>query len=239
MLEPQAAGQPLARFVDVGLAFGGVTRLTGLSFDIPAQGLLAMLGPNGAGKSLCLRIAAGLEAPQSGHLEWQAGTQVAWVAQKPILLRRSVWANLIFALKLARCPAAQRPERAVHLLDMAGLADRKRQPARSLSGGEQQRLALVRALAAKPQLLLLDEPTASMDPANTRAIEQLIAAVKAQGISLILVTHDRDQARRLADQVVFLHQGRLIEQTPAQPFFQQPQSQLARAYLDGRLLDQL
>jgi tungstate transport system ATP-binding protein len=229
----------LARFDGVGLAFAGVSRLSQLSFDIPAEGLLALLGPNGAGKSLCLRVAAGLDSPQQGRILWQPGTRVSWVAQKPILLRRSVWSNLIFALKLARLPAGQRSQRAKQLLALAGLDDRANQPARSLSGGEQQRLALVRALASDPHILLLDEPTASMDPANTRAIEALIQTVKAQGTRLVMVTHGRDQARRLADQVVFLHQGRLIEQASADAFFDAPQSDMAAAYLAGRLLDQL
>ncbi len=234
---PQLDSASLAIFEDVGLSFQGIARLEHVSFRLPARGLLAMLGANGAGKSLCLRLAAGLEPPQHGRIVWRQGTRIAWVAQKPILLRRTVWANLIFALKLAKIPASQRANRAHELLALADLDDRARQPARSLSGGEQQRLALVRALASEPHILMLDEPTASMDPANTRAIERLIGTVKNQGRSIVLVTHDRDQARRLADHVVFLHKGRVVEQATAADFFKAAHSQLAQDYLAGNLLD--
>lgn len=227
----------LVQFDGVGLSFQGIARLQDVSCRIPSEGLVALLGANGAGKSLCLRVAAGLERPQQGQLNWRQGVRIAWVAQKPILLRRSVWANLVFALKLAKVPAGQRDARAHSLLELADLADRARQPARSLSGGEQQRLALVRALASEPHILLLDEPTASMDPANTRTLEGLIQTVKAQGRSIVLVTHDRDQARRLADHVVFLHKGRVVEQAEAAQFFQSPASDIARNYLAGNLLD--
>ncbi len=237
-LDPQCLDpQCLVRFEGVGLSFHGISRLEDVSCCIPTEGLVALLGANGAGKSLCLRVAAGLERPQHGRLIWRQGLRIAWVAQKPILLRRTVWANLVFALKLAKVPAAQREAQAQALLALADLSDRARQPARSLSGGEQQRLALVRALASEPHILLLDEPTASMDPANTRALEGLISTVKSQGRSIVLVTHDRDQARRLADHVVFLHKGSVVEQAEAAQFFQSPATEIARNYLAGNLLD--
>jgi tungstate transport system ATP-binding protein len=153
------------------------------------------------------------------------------VFQRPVLLRRSVAANLRFVLGLR----GGDPARVQELLDMAGLTDRARQPARLLSGGEQQRLCLARALALDPQVLFLDEPTANLDPASTAAIESTVGRVSAAGTKVVFVTHDLAQARRLAEDVVFLHRGRVTEHRPAPAFFDRPDSRPARDYLDGRL----
>ncbi|HEY5720378.1 MAG TPA: ATP-binding cassette domain-containing protein, partial [Gammaproteobacteria bacterium] len=159
--------------------------------------------------------------------------QQALVFQRPVLLRRSVAANLEFVLGL-RGPVDR--ERCRVLLRHVGLEARARQPARLLSGGEQQRLALARALALEPRVLFLDEPTASLDPASTATIERLVREAQAAGTKVVYVTHDIGQARRLADEVVFLHRGRLLEQTPAAGFFERPVSGEARDYLAGRLV---
>ena len=205
---------------------------------------IAVMGPNGAGKSLLLRLLNGLLAPSAGEILWNGmrpdadvRRRQALVFQKPVLLRRSVRANVEFVLKLGReRDRADRRARADALLDLAGLADRARMPARRLSGGEQQRLALVCALANAPEVLLLDEPTASLDPASTAAIETLVADAVAAGTTALLVTHDAGQARRLADSVVFMANGRVTEHTTGEAFFAAPRSSEARDYLAGRLV---
>ena len=156
--------------------------------------------------------------------------------QRPVLLRRSVAANLDHALKIYGLARPERPGRIAELLALGQLEPLAGRPARVLSGGEQQRLSMVRALAARPALLLLDEPAASLDPQATAALEALIRAVAGKQVKVVLVTHDRDQARRMASEIVFLHRGRIAEQAAATRFFDQPQSPEAQAYLAGRLL---
>ena len=158
------------------------------------------------------------------------------VFQKPVLLRRSVAANIDYALRVHGLPDAERAARLARALRLARLDELAARPARVLSGGEQQRLALARALAVEPEILFLDEPTASLDPASTLAVEELIAQAHAQGTKIVLVTHDLGQVRRLADEVVFLHHGRVAEQTPADWFLARPRSAPARAYLAGQIV---
>ena len=203
--------------------------------------LTCVMGPNGAGKSLLLRLVAGLIRPSGGQVTYGGAAQpgqnrIAFVFQRPVLLRRSVAANLDHALKTYGVPRGERPGRIAELLALGQLEALAGRPARVLSGGEQQRLSMVRALAARPALLLLDEPTTSLDPQATAAIEALVRKVAGEGVKVVLVTHDRDQARRLAGEVVFLHHGRIAEQAAASRFFEQPQSPEAQAYLAGRLL---
>ena len=219
-----------------GAREGGGALVDGLDLRIESPGITAIMGPNGAGKSLLLRLLHGLLEPEAGEVRC-AGRRLdaalrrrqAMVFQKPVLLRRSVAQNLDFVL--GRKGRARRDA----LLERAGLAHRATAPARRLSGGEAQRLALVRALATEPEMLLLDEPTASLDPAAILAFEALLREASAQGTKLILVTHDAGQARRLAEDVAFVHAGRVIEHAPALPFLAAPQAEAARAYLDGRL----
>jgi len=236
-----AAAPPLLRLEALSYRPDEKTLVDGIGLEVPRGKRLALLGPNGAGKSLTLRMVQGLIRPIAGRLLWSEGTPTghrrsALVFQRPVLLRRSVVDNLRHALAAYGCPRAERAERAMAWLDKGGLAHLARRPARVLSGGEQQRLALLRALAAEPALLLLDEPTASLDPQATLAIERLIGAAHRQGTTVMLVTHDMGQARRLADRVAFLHHGRLTEVTPARYFFDAAESREAQAYLDGRLL---
>jgi tungstate transport system ATP-binding protein len=199
-----------------------------------------IMGANGAGKSLLLRLIHGLISPSSGSIAWNGApveavrSRQAFVAQRPVMLRRSAAANIHFALA-GHLGAAERARRVAEALAMARLEHLADTPARLLSGGEQQRLALARALARRPEVLLLDEPTASLDPASILAFERMIEAARSGGVKIIFVTHDIGQARRIADEVVFLHRGRLAEQTPAAAFFAGPRSQAARAYLEGRL----
>jgi tungstate transport system ATP-binding protein len=225
-----------------GLVFeaAGKRLIDGIDLKIPAYPLTVLMGPNGAGKSLLLRLLHGLIEPSAGQVLWGGEPLTkpvrkyqAMVFQRPVLLRRSVAANIRFVLKLR---GSARAERCRELLRRAGLEAQADQPARLLSGGEQQRLALVRALALNPKVLFLDEPTASLDPASTAAIEGIVTAAHEGGTKVIFVTHDVAQACRLADEVVFLHRGHLLEHTPASQFFDVPTSQEARDYLEGRLI---
>lgn len=226
---------------DVTFNVGGKRLIDGLSLRLTAGSRTVMLGLNGAGKSLTLRLLHGLLPPSSGEIRWancerpwpEAG-RVAFVPQRPVLLRRSVAGNLKHALAVGKIPRAEHAERLDKLLEVGGLHHRRGHPARALSGGEQQRLAIVRALAANPEILLLDEPTTSLDPQSVLAIEDLIAKAHLGGVKVVVVTHDLQQARRLADEVVFIHRGRVSEHTDADRFFVAPQSQAARLYADGR-----
>ncbi|MDP3600929.1 MAG: ATP-binding cassette domain-containing protein [Bosea sp. (in: a-proteobacteria)] len=225
------------------VAFHGDGRrlVDGISFQLPAGGLTVILGPNGAGKSLTLRLCHGLLTPSEGRIAWAQGAEGrnrrhAMVFQKPIMLRRSVEANVLHALAAAGVAGSERRERCRTALERFGLSERAGQAARLLSGGEQQRLAIARAWALRPELLFLDEPTSQLDPAATRQIETLLAGLVAEGITVLMSTHDLGQARRLASRVLFLHRGRLIADAPAADFFAGPASPEARAFLAGELI---
>ncbi|SFE69872.1 tungstate transport system ATP-binding protein [Roseivivax sediminis] len=220
------------------LRFGDHAVLDGLDLRLDGPGCTMLLGPNGAGKSLLLKTMHGLIEPNAGHAAW-AGNAAAEVTrfqslvfQAPTLLRRSVAANIDFVLKARGLKRARGPR----LLDHVGLAHKAEQPARLLSGGEAQRLALARALAIDPEILLLDEPTASLDPASVLAIERIVGDARDRGVRIVFVTHDVGQARRMADDVVFLFRGRVEEHRPAQDFFRAPASQAARDYLGGNIV---
>jgi tungstate transport system ATP-binding protein len=221
---------------------GGKHLIDHISCACDGRPCTVVLGPNGAGKSLLLRLCHGLIRASSGSIRWNgmevdaARRSQAMVLQRPVLLRRSVAANISYALGVRGVPRRQRQSLASEALAQAGLLDLAARPARVLSGGEQQRLALARAWALKPQVLLLDEPTANLDPAATQAVETLLAQVYKAGTRIIMTTHDLGQARRLADEVLFLYRGRLLEHGPASEFFSTPQSKEAEAFLEGRLL---
>ncbi len=212
-----------------------------LAVDEP--GISVIMGPNGAGKSVLLRLMHGLIAPTGGEVLWggkrmspELARRQAMVFQKPVLLRRSAAANIGYALGLRGVARGDRAIRVGDALKLAGLQNRASAPARVLSGGEQQRLCLARALSLEPDILLLDEPTASLDPASTLAIEELLIDAQRRGIKVIMVTHDVGQARRLARDVVFLHHGRIVEHQAANSFFDHPQSETALAFLAGGLV---
>lgn len=212
-----------------------------LTVDEP--GITVIMGPNGAGKSVLMRLMHGLLAPTGGDVLWggrrmnrELARRQAMVFQKPVLLRRSAAANIGYALGLRGIARGDRAIRIDDALKLAGLEGRASAPARVLSGGEQQRLCLARALSLEPDILLLDEPTASLDPASTLAIEELLVDAQRRGIKVLMVTHDVGQARRLARDVVFLHHGRVVEHQPAKSFFDHPKSETARAFLAGGLV---
>jgi tungstate transport system ATP-binding protein len=212
-----------------------------VSLTLAAGAATVLIGPNGAGKTTLLRLAMGLVQPTSGRVTWGGRADVppthrAIVLQRPVMLRRSAAGNLRYALTAAGHPRAARAARVDELLRLVGLADLGGRAARKLSGGEQQRLALARALARDPQVLFLDEPTASLDPAATKAVEDVIRAVAARGIKVVMATHDLGEARRLAGDVVLMHRGRIVETGEAAAFFANPATTEARAFLAGELL---
>ena len=218
-----------------------------MTLELAAGPRTVLLGPNGAGKSLLLRLCHGLLAPTSGRVAWLgpgAGglspaalrRRQAMVFQRPVLLRRSVAANVDYALSLHGVPRSGRAARVAEALERVGLGALAGRPARVLSGGEQQRLALARAWAIRPEVLFLDEPTASLDPGAALAVEEIIDAFHRAGSKIVMTTHDLGQARRLADEVVFLHRGRLVEHAPADRFFAGPAAPAADAFVAGRLL---
>lgn len=229
---------------DICLTRRGVRLLDNLTLAIRPGRKTVILGANGAGKSLLLRVLHGLITPDTGTVHWEgrpldteARAAQAMVLQRPVLLRRSVLGNLRFALSVRGVRGKARAAREAEALERAGLGDLAHRPARVLSGGEQQRLAVARALSTEPRMLLLDEPTASLDPAATRHIETLVEAAHDAGVSVVMVTHDRGQAQRLADDVVFLHKGRVAEAGRAAQVLHAPRSPEMAAWLDGRLID--
>ena len=234
------------RLDQVCFAAGGQTLIDQISLTLSAGARTVILGPNGAGKSLLLRLCHGLLMPSAGNIHWASDDPQllrqgqAMVFQRPVLLRRSAAANIDYALlhhtrgrKLSR---RSRQQQVMVALAQVGLSEIAHRPARVLSGGEQQRLALARAWALRPQVLFLDEPTASLDPGATRMIEEIITAIHHQGCKIIMTTHDLGQARRHADEVVFMHRGRLLAHQPAGCFFSQPESREARDFMAGELL---
>ncbi|MFN3450247.1 MAG: ATP-binding cassette domain-containing protein [Roseococcus sp.] len=224
---------------NLGYRVGSVEALSAVSLRIAAGPPSVIIGPNGAGKSLLLRLLHGLLRPSEGCVTFSAADAArrqAMVFQRPVLLRRSVLANVVYPLALAGAPRAGRLARARAALERVGLAALADRPARRLSGGEQQRLALARAEALAPELLFLDEPCANLDPAATRAVEEIVRSLAARGTKIVMTTHDLAQARRLAGEVLFLHRGRLLEQTPAAVFFARPATAEAAAFLRGELL---
>jgi len=223
---------------DVLFVASGRVIIERISAEISAGPSTIILGANGAGKSVLMRLMHGLLAPTSGKIAWSSAETErlqAMVFQRPVLLRRSALANVTYALKLARVPHAERERLALEALESVGLAALARRPARVLSGGEQQRLALARAWALHPEVLFLDEPTANLDPTATREIERVIQAFDAAGTKIIMATHNLGQARRLGDEVLFLHQGRLVERAPVEQFFSRPASPEAAAFIKGEL----
>lgn len=241
MANPPPAARILPLSVE-NLCFrvGGAEVLEAVSLAVMPGTRTVVLGANGAGKSVLMRLLHGLLTPTAGHVRWSTSDAQtvrraqAMVFQRPVMMRRSVHENVAFALSLAHSQGIEAAAAAA--LERVGLTRLADRPARLCSGGEQQRVALARAWALAPEVLFLDEPTASLDPAATRAIEETVQAMHAAGTTIVISTHDLGQARRLADRVLFLHRGRLVEDAPAKDFFQQPASREAAAFIRGELL---
>ena len=225
----------------VRFAAGGRAILADIDLVIEAGPRTVILGPNGAGKSVLMRICHGLLAPTSGTVRWAhperpgEPRRQAMVFQRPVMLRRSVLGNLTFALAVAGVPQFEREGRARVALDRVGLGAFAHRPARVLSGGEQQRLALARAWMLEPEVLFLDEPTANLDPGATREIESIVQSIHASGTKIVMITHNLGQAQRLGDEVLFVERGRIAERAPVERFFRHPATAEADAFLKGEL----
>jgi tungstate transport system ATP-binding protein len=223
------------RFVPKGRAV-----LDGVELELGDEGITLVLGPNGAGKSVLLRTLCGLIEPSGGSIEWgDSRTRpkfgVMMVFQHPMMLRASVLENASLGLKPHGLGRAERHRRAMQILERVALADRARDSARLLSGGEQQRLALARAWLTKPRLLLLDEPTASLDPSATAEVERIVREIRTDGTRILMTTHNLGQATRLGDDVVFMSAGKVREHAPVRRFFARPASEEARLFIQGEL----
>ena len=218
---------------------GGRAVLAGVDLDIDGEGITALIGPNGAGKTVLLRVLAGLQEPDGGAISWKGSAHpangIAMVFQNPVLLRSSVLHNAGLGLKPFALGCMEAKRRTLEALERVGLAHRAADSARLLSGGERQRLALARAWAMRPRLLMLDEPTAALDPSATDAVERIIREIRTDGTRILMTTHNLGQAMRIADDIVFLDGGRVIERAPSSRFFTQPQSTEARLFIQGEL----
>lgn len=228
------SAEPAIRLDGVSLNLGSRTILDRLTLDVPARGVTALVGPNGAGKSVTLRVIDGLLRPDSGRVRVSPGRS-AFVFQRTALVRASASANVALALAPLGLARRERAERVAAALARVGLEARAGDPATRFSGGEQQRLALARAWALRPALLLLDEPTASLDPAATEIVEGLVAEMARGGTAVLLVSHNLGQVARLAERVVVLAAGRAVEQGLTRTILFSPRTPEARAYLTGEL----
>jgi tungstate transport system ATP-binding protein len=219
----------------LSVVLGGVTAIDRLDLTLQPGRRTVVLGANGAGKSVLLRTLHGLIAPTAGTVAWGVPVKQAMVFQRPVMLHRTALANIGYALAVNGIGEPDRTRLASDALARVGLSTIADRPARVLSGGEQQRLALARAWALKPGILFLDEPTASLDPGATAEIERVIASIAAEGTRIVMTTHNLGQARRLADEIAFLDAGRATELTPADRFFEEPRSPEATRFLEGEL----
>lgn len=222
---------------NVTVRHGGAPILGPITANLPCHGITAIMGPNGAGKSTLLRAIHGLDQIIAGKVDTPAPvTEQAFVFQTPRLLRRSVEANLTYPLRIRGVPKQMAAGQAHEIAQTLGLGDKLKQSAITLSGGEAQKLTLGRALIGGARLLLVDEPCANLDPAASHQVEEILRNAASSGVAVLITTHDQSQAKRLADTVVMLHKGQIVEQGTASTFFGAPQSPEAQAYLNGDLL---
>jgi tungstate transport system ATP-binding protein len=231
--------QPLIELRSASVRFGAMTALVDVDFVLRPNERVVLVGSNGSGKTTLLRA---LHGQLALHGERRALRDVhgheptqAMVFQRPFLLRLSVWHNLMIALWLARVPAHERAARALQSLERVGLADQRARPARVLSGGQQQRLALARAWGVRPRVLFLDEPTASLDPHAKREVETLIEEFAAEGMTVVMSTHNLGQAKRLATRVAYLEAGRVVVDLPTAWFFDRTLPEAAAQFVKGEL----
>lgn len=223
------------RLDQVSFAIEGRTIIDRISAEIGAGPRTVILGPNGAGKSVFMRLCHGLLRPTAGSIRWNGPNggrrRQAMVFQRPVMLRRSALANVIYGLRLGGFSRTESRLRAQDVLEAVGLSGVADRPARVLSGGEQQRLAVARAWALGPEVLFLDEPTANLDPGATRDVETIVGQIHASGTKIVMTTHNLGQAKRLGDEILFLSQGRLVERAPVDRFFRTPASAEAESFI--------
>ena len=233
---PGESRDVLLKLRGVSVTAGDKALLSGIDLEVRAGESIVVLGANGAGKTTLLKLCNGIFAPSLGAVDAPPAVEQALIFQRPALLARSVLDNVRFVLAVRGVTEPTRTHEAHAALVACNLDGIAARQARLLSGGEQQRLALARAWACKPKLLLADEPTANLAPAAARDLEQLVQALQAEATTLVLATHNVAQAKRLADRILFLDEGRIVEDQPAAEFFASPQSAAARRYLEGESL---
>jgi tungstate transport system ATP-binding protein len=221
-----SSAEALLSLQGVDARFGPVVALQGVDLQVRRGDFIALVGANGSGKTTLLQALHGLVAHSGSRIVAASAAAQVMVFQRPFMLRLSVWNNLRLALWLAGVPAAERPARAGAALARAGLTELRDRPARALSGGQQQRLALARAWATRPTLLFLDEPTANLDPSAKKEVEAMLAGLRAEGMTVVMSTHNLGQAKRLATRVIHLDHGHIRADLPTARFFGE--------HLDGR-----
>nr|WP_281493265.1 ABC transporter ATP-binding protein [Yoonia sp. F2084L] len=220
----------------------GVQLIGPINLDLGSQGLTIVLGPNGSGKTSLLRLMHGLERPASGTINWacpdnEARSHQAYVFQTPTMMRRSVTDSISYALIVMGVARPTAREKAKEYATRVGLGHLLDCPAGVLSGGEKQKLAMARALIRQPQVLFLDEPCANLDGRATKEIEVILNDVRQQGTRIVMATHDLGQAKRLADDLLFMLNGCVREQGAAESFFADPQTAEAKAFLNGQIVE--
>jgi tungstate transport system ATP-binding protein len=219
--------------------FGESTVLQRVAFELPEGGRVAVLGANGSGKSILLRTLHGLIQPTAGEITWAGSAwrprEQAMVFQHPVVLRRSALANIEYALAVNGISGQKRRERAREAIERVALGYTADRPARVLSGGEQQRLALARAWALSPRVLFLDEPTANLDPRAATEVERVIGEIHASGTAIVIATHALGLARRVAEEVVLLSDGEVAERSHVATFFTHPETPEGENFLKGEL----
>ena len=230
-----SASTPMVTLAKLGVRFGSVTALREVNLQVMRGDFIALIGANGSGKTTLLQALHGLVVHTGSRVVAERAAAQVMVFQRPFMLRLSVWNNLRLALWLARVPAPERAERAAQALHRAGLFELRERPARALSGGQQQRLALARAWATRPALLFLDEPTANLDPSAKKEIEAMLASFAADGMTLVMSTHNLGQAKRLATRVVYLDHGDIRADLPTTRFFNEHVDGRADLFLKGEL----
>ncbi|MBL8329168.1 MAG: ATP-binding cassette domain-containing protein [Rubrivivax sp.] len=238
--DSSAPAQPLLTLDQAAVRFGELTALQPVQLTLHRGERLALVGANGSGKTTLLRLLHGLLPCAQGQrvlhsLPEGRMARQAMLFQKPFLLSLSVRANLALALWLRGVPAAQRAARVAQALQRVGLDGLEARRATTLSGGQQQRLALARAWSLQPDVLLLDEPTASLDPSAKHEVELLITELAAEGLTVVLSSHNLGQVKRLATRVIYLDGGRVLDDAPVEQFFEQPRSPQAQQFLAGEM----
>jgi tungstate transport system ATP-binding protein len=238
---PALAATPLVTLAAAGVRFGAVPALRGVDLELRRGDRLALVGANGSGKTTLLRLLHGLVPVDSGHCQHHAlapeqrAPVAAMLFQRPFLLHLSARSNVSLALWLRGVGREARASLTRQALRRVGLEALAERPARALSGGQQQRLAMARAWALRPDILFLDEPTASLDPSAKREVETLIEAFAAEGVTIVFSTHNLGQAKRLATRVAYLEGGRLVVDLPTNAFFHGPLPPEAAQFLRGEL----
>ncbi len=227
---------------NVSYSVPGHRLIDNISFASKADARTALLGANGAGKTLLLRLCHGLLKPTAGEIRWQGQdltsviNQIVMVFQTPVLLSRSVRKNIEYAISLRAIKGEERRRRAQQALQLVGLADYADQQAAVMSGGQRRRIAIARAWALKPSVILLDEPTSNLDMESAAQVEDLILALAGEGVKIIFTSHSPAQAKRLCDEVIFLDKGKLVCHHDAQAFFSAPEDARVSRFINSQVL---